>query len=76
VIDLHYTIDGKESAITEGDGSTTRSKAGWSGKRLIITYQLAPGELKETWYLDDDRKALIITKEFLNTRWTMVFKKQ
>lgn len=77
VIELRCTIDGKESTITEGDGATIRSKAGWSGKRLIITYQLMAGEeLKETWDLDDDGKTLIITKEFQNIRWKMVFKRQ
>jgi len=34
------------------------------------------GELKETWDMDDDRKTLIITKEFQNIRWKMVFKRQ
>jgi hypothetical protein len=76
VIELRYTIDGKESTITEPDGATIRSKAGWSGKRLIITGQLTAGELKETWDLDDDRKTLIITKEFLGNRWKMVYKRQ
>jgi len=76
VIELRYTIDGKESTITEGDGSTFISKAGWSGKRLIITAQPLAGELKETWDMDDDRKTLIITKEFQNIRWKMVFKRQ
>ena len=77
VIEGRYTINGKESTITEGDGSTIRSKAGWSGKRLIITAQLMAGEeLKETWDMDDDRKTLIITKEFQNIRWKMVFKRQ
>jgi hypothetical protein len=76
VYELRYTIDGKEITISEGDGTSLRSKAGWSGKRLIITTQLAAGEIKETWDLDDDRKTLIITKELLNSRWKMVFKKQ
>jgi hypothetical protein len=74
--EMRYTIDGKESVITDGDGSTIRLKAGWSGKRLILTAQITPGELKETWDLDDDRKTLIITKEFQNMRWKMVFKRQ
>jgi len=72
VIELRWTTDGKESTNTEPNGSTFRSKAGWSGKRLIIT----AGELKETWDLDDDRKTLIITKEFQDTRWKMVYKRQ
>jgi hypothetical protein len=76
VIEGSLTIDGKERTITEGDGSTFRSKAGWSGNRLIITAQLMAGELKETWDMDDDRKTLIITKEFQNIRWKMVFKRQ
>jgi hypothetical protein len=76
VIELRYTIDGKESAFTGGDGATIRSKAGWKGKRLIITSQLTAGELKENWDLDDDRKTLIITKEYQNTKWKMVFKRQ
>ena len=74
--EARYTIDGKESAITDGDGSTIRLKAGWSGKRLILTAQFTTGELKETWDLDDDRKTLIITKEIQDTRWKMVFKRQ
>jgi hypothetical protein len=79
--EARYTIDGKESAITDGDGSTIRLKAGWSGKRLILTAQFTTGELKETWDLDDDRKTLIITKEFPDSRlkmirWKMVFKRQ
>jgi hypothetical protein len=76
VTEVRYTIDGKESTITEPGGSTFRSKAGWSGKRLIITSQLTAGELKETWDLDDDRKTLISTREFLNSRWKIVFKRQ
>jgi hypothetical protein len=76
VIELRYTIDGKESTNTEPNGSTFRSKSGWSGKRLIITAQLTGGELKETWDLDDDRKTLIITKEFGDIRWKMVYKRQ
>ena len=76
VIELRLTIDGKESALTEGDGSTIKLKAGWSGKRLIITAQFTVGELKETWDMDDDRKTLIITKEIQDTRWKMVFKRQ
>jgi hypothetical protein len=75
VTELRYTIDGKESTITEGDGSTIRSKAVWSGKRLIITAQLTAGELKETWDMSDDRKTLIITNELLNHRWKMVYKR-
>ena len=43
---------------------------------MIITAQLMAGELKETWDMDDDRKTLIITKEFQNIRWKMVFKRQ
>jgi hypothetical protein len=74
--EMRYTIDGKESVITDGDGSTIRLKAGWSGKRLIITSQFTTGELKETWDLDDDRRTLIITKEYQNTKWKMVFKRQ
>ncbi len=76
MIELRFTIDGKESTITVESGATIKSKAGWSGKRLIITAQLPPGELKETWDLDDDRKTLIITKEFQDTRWKMVYKRQ
>jgi hypothetical protein len=76
VTELRYTIDGKESTISEGDGTPIRSKAVWSGKRLIITAQLAPGELKETWDLSDDRKTLIITSELLNNRWKMVYQRQ
>jgi hypothetical protein len=77
VIELRWTIDGKESTITEPDGATFKSKAGWSGKRLNITAQLKAGEpLKETWDLDDDQKTLIITKEFQDTRWKMVYKRQ
>jgi len=81
VIEARYTIDGKESTISEGDGATIRTKAGWSGKRLIITAQLMAGELKETWDMDDDRKTLIITKEFPDSRlkmirWKMIFKRQ
>jgi hypothetical protein len=75
VIELRYTIGGKESTITGLHGSTFISKAGWSGKRLIFTYQLRSGELKETWDLDDDRKTLISTREFLNSRWKIVFKR-
>ncbi len=78
-LDLRYTIDGKERVISGYPGAN-RSKAGWSGKRLIITTQIGvetgTAELKETWELDDDRKALIITKEFQDTRWKMVFKRQ
>src|SRR5262245_12273888 len=76
VIEGRLTINGKESTITEGDGATIRSKAVWSEKRLILTAQLMSGELKETWDMDDDRKTLIITKEFQNIRWKMVFKRQ
>jgi hypothetical protein len=76
VIELRYTIDGKEGTITDPNGSTFRSKAGWSGKRLIITRRLPQGEYKETWDLDDDRKTLIITKEFRDIRWKMVYKRQ
>jgi hypothetical protein len=76
VIELRCAIDGKESTIIDGDGSTIRSKAVWSGKRLIFTAQLMSGEIKETWDMDDDRKTLIITKEFMNIRWKMVFKRQ
>jgi hypothetical protein len=77
VIELRWTTDGKESTKTEPDGSTFKSKAGWSGKRLIITAQLTAGELlKETWDLDDDRKTLTIAKEFLGNRWKMVYKRQ
>ena len=76
VIELRYTIGGKESTTTEPDGSTFRSKAGWIGKRLIITAQLPPSELKETWDLDDDRNTLTISKEFLGNRWKMVYKRQ
>jgi len=76
VIELRWTIGGKESTNTNPDGSTFRSKAGWSGKRLIITAQLTAGELKETWDLDDDRKTLTIAKEFLGNRWKMVYRRQ
>jgi hypothetical protein len=76
VIELRFTIDGKEGTVTDPDGSTFRLKAGWSGKRLIISAQIGPGELKETWDLDDDRKTLIITKEFQDIRWKMVYKRQ
>jgi hypothetical protein len=76
VIEVRCATDGKEGTITDPDGSTFRSEAGWSGKRLIITAQLTGGELKETWDLDDDRKTLIITKEFWDTRWKMVYKRQ
>jgi len=74
-LDLRYTIGGKESANKELDGSTTRSKAIWNGKNLIITVQTAAGELKETWDLGADQKTLTITREFMNTRWKMVFKR-
>ncbi|HEY7184237.1 MAG TPA: hypothetical protein VIC84_22570, partial [Blastocatellia bacterium] len=72
VIELRCAIDETECTITEPDGRTHKSKAGWSGKRLIIT----AGELKETWDMDDDRKTLIITKEFRDIRWKMVYKRQ
>jgi hypothetical protein len=62
--------------ITDPDGSTFKSKAAWNGKQLIITAQIGPGELKETWDLDGDRKMLIITKEFQDIRWKMVYKRQ
>ena len=75
VMELRITIDGKERAITI-ENDTFRSKADWSGKRLIFTSQLMVGELKETWDLDDDRKTLIISREILNDRWKMVFKRQ
>jgi hypothetical protein len=75
-IKLRFTIDGNEGTITEQNGTTFRSKAGWSGKRLIITAQLTGNELKETWDLDDDRKTLTISKEFLGNRWKMVYKRQ
>jgi hypothetical protein len=76
VIELRWTIDGKESTSTVESGSTIKSKAAWDGKRLIITAQFGPGELKETWDLDGDRKTLIITKEFQDIRWKMVYKRQ
>jgi hypothetical protein len=76
VTELRYTIDGKETTITEGDGTTIRSKAVWSGKQLIITAKIAVGEHKETWDLSDDRKTLIITTELLNNKWKMVYKRQ
>jgi hypothetical protein len=76
VIELRFTIDGKESTNTNADGSTFKTKAAWNGKRLIITAQFGPGELKETWDLDGDRKTLIITKEFQDIRWKMVYKRQ
>jgi hypothetical protein len=76
VIELRWTTDGKESTNTDPGGYTFKSKAGWSGKRLIITAQLTGGELKETWDLDDDRKTLTIAKEFLGNRWKMVYKRQ
>jgi hypothetical protein len=76
VIELRFTIDGKESTITVESGSTIKSKAAWDGKRLIITAQAGPGEMKETWDLDGDRKTLIISKEFQDIRWKMVFKRQ
>lgn len=80
VIELRITIDGKERAVTV-ENDTFRSKADWSGKRLVITAQLMAGELKETWDMDDDRKTLIITREFPDSRlkmirWKMVFKRQ
>src|SRR5215475_12328767 len=67
--ELRWTIDGMEGTNTDPDGSTHKLNAGWSGKRLIITDQLPQGEYKETWDLDDDRKRLIITKEFQDIRW-------
>jgi hypothetical protein len=73
VLELRLTTDGKEGTITELNGSTNKSKADWSGKRLIISMG---GEYKETWGLDDDRKTLIITKEFQDIRWKMVYKRQ
>jgi hypothetical protein len=76
VIELRWTIDGKERPITVESGATIKSKAAWDGKRLIITAQMGPGELKETWDMDDDRKTLIITKEFGDIRWKMVYKRQ
>ncbi len=76
VIELRWTTDGKESTNTEPDGSTFKSKAGWSGKQLIITTQLTGGGLKETWDMDDDRKTLTIAKEFMGNRWKMVYKRQ
>jgi len=72
VIELRFTIDGKESTITVESGSTIKSKAAWDGKRLIIT----AGELKETWDMDDDRKTLTIAKKFQDIRWKMVYKRQ
>jgi hypothetical protein len=75
-LDIRLTIDGKERVISAGDGGSYRSKAGWSGKRLIISAQIGPGELKETWDLDDDRKTLIIAKEYQDARWKVVFKRQ
>jgi len=78
-VELRYTIDGKERAMLFGN-DTMRSKAAWNGKQLIITSQIGietgTSELKETWDLDDDQKTLIITKELLNLRWKMVFKRQ
>ena len=74
--ELRWTIDGKEGANTDPDGSTHKLNAGWSGKRLIITSQFPQGEYKETWDLDDDRKTLTIAKEFLGNRWRMVYKRQ
>jgi hypothetical protein len=76
VIELRFTINGMEGTITDPNGSTHKSKAGWSGKRLIITAQFPQGEYKETWDLDDDRKTLTIAKEFLGNRWKMVYKRQ
>jgi hypothetical protein len=76
VIEVRCAIDGKEGAITEPDGSTIKSKAVWSGKRLIITAQLTAGELKETWDMDDDRKTLTIAKKFQGNRWKMVYQRQ
>jgi hypothetical protein len=73
VIEMRFTIDGKEGTITDPDGSTFKSKAAWDGKRLIITTQFPQGEYKETWDLDDDRKTLTIAKEFLGNRWKMVY---
>jgi hypothetical protein len=75
VTEARYTIDGKESEISE-EGGTIRTKAGWSGKRLIITYQIHAYELKETLDLDDDQKTLTIAKEFLGNRWKVVYKRQ
>jgi hypothetical protein len=76
VIEVRYTIDGKERTITVENGSTIKAKAAWDGKRLIITAQFTAGELKETWDMDDDRKTLISTRELLNSRWKIVFKRQ
>lgn len=78
-VELSYAIGGEERAMAFGN-DTIRSKAAWNGKQLIITTQVmiepGPSELKEIWDLDDDRKTLIITKELLNQKWKMVFKRQ
>jgi hypothetical protein len=78
----NYTTDGKESHNTV-EGVEIKSRASWSGARLIIesksTFGGGTQETKETWELSEDRAELTITKEFLRGRpssMKLIYKKQ
>jgi len=78
----NYTTDGKESFNTV-EGVEIKSKASWSGTRLIIesksTFAGGTQESKETWELSEDREELTITKEVLRARpssMKLIYKKQ
>ena len=78
----NYTTDGKESFNTV-EGVEIKSKASWSGTRLIIesksTFAGGAQETKEIWELSEDRQELTITKEVLRARpssMKLIYKKQ
>jgi len=78
--EVRFTIDGKERTIIAFSNDQHRAKATWSGKQLVMSVWIENSEvaawLTETWDMDDDRKTLIITKDFMDKRWKMVFKRQ